>query len=286
MGFTDIYFMRYSLVADHYQHLAVIGAIALAAAGWCAWRQRIPRAAQWKSIVVVIAALMALMFLTWRQNGDYRDTVSLYEATLEKNPNCWMAHNDLGGFLLHTGHADAAIEHLRLALQLKPDYLEAHNNLGMALDEIGRHHEAIEHLEKALGLKKRQAVVHYNLGNALVKSGRSREAIEHYEQALLLEPNYPEAHGNLGSALAQMGRLEEAIEHYQQALRQKPDFDAVYSNLVSVYVGLHRPDEAVATAQKALDIARSRGQAAQAKQIEDWLNSYRAELSAPPSTPH
>jgi tetratricopeptide (TPR) repeat protein len=83
-----------------------------------------------------------------------------------------------------------------------------------------------------------------------------------------------------------MGRLEEAIEHYQQALRQKPDFDAVYSNLVSVYVGLHRPDEAVATAQKALDIARSRGQAAQAKQIEDWLNSYRAELSAPPSTPH
>ena len=37
MGFTDVGFMKYSLVADHYQHIAVIGLIALAAAGWSAW---------------------------------------------------------------------------------------------------------------------------------------------------------------------------------------------------------------------------------------------------------
>ncbi len=34
MGFTDVGFMKYSLVADHYQHIAIIGVIALAAAGW------------------------------------------------------------------------------------------------------------------------------------------------------------------------------------------------------------------------------------------------------------
>ena len=36
LGFTDIYFMRYSLVADHYQHIALIGVAALAAAAFSA----------------------------------------------------------------------------------------------------------------------------------------------------------------------------------------------------------------------------------------------------------
>ncbi len=38
MGFTDVGFMKYSLVADHYQHIAIIGVIALAAGYWGLWR--------------------------------------------------------------------------------------------------------------------------------------------------------------------------------------------------------------------------------------------------------
>ena len=34
MGFTDVAFMQYSLVADRYQHIAIIGLIALASAVW------------------------------------------------------------------------------------------------------------------------------------------------------------------------------------------------------------------------------------------------------------
>ncbi len=39
MGFTDVAFMQYSLVADRYQHIAIIGVIALASAVWSAWLQ-------------------------------------------------------------------------------------------------------------------------------------------------------------------------------------------------------------------------------------------------------
>ncbi len=40
LGFVDVGFMQYSLVADHYQHIAIIGVIALASAGFVAWRKR------------------------------------------------------------------------------------------------------------------------------------------------------------------------------------------------------------------------------------------------------
>ena len=40
MGFTDVGFMQYSLVADHYQHIAIIGVLGLACAGWGVWRER------------------------------------------------------------------------------------------------------------------------------------------------------------------------------------------------------------------------------------------------------
>jgi hypothetical protein len=34
LGFTDVYFMTYSLVADQYQHLALIGVIVSVCAAW------------------------------------------------------------------------------------------------------------------------------------------------------------------------------------------------------------------------------------------------------------
>jgi tetratricopeptide (TPR) repeat protein len=81
------------------------------------------------------------------------------------------------------------------------------------------------------------------------------------------------------------GRLDEAIDHYQQALRIAPDDNAARVNLISAYARAGRSSEALAEAEKALEVARSRGRTTLAKQIEDWLNSYRAGLSNPQNTP-
>ncbi len=40
LGFTDVGFMQYSLVADHYPYIALIGLVAAVAAGWSFWRRR------------------------------------------------------------------------------------------------------------------------------------------------------------------------------------------------------------------------------------------------------
>ena len=324
MGFTDVYFMKYSLVADHYQHIALVGVIALVAALWSIWHQRFQGAAQWAATIVPIAVVGSLTFLTWQQSGHYRDEITLYQATLQKNPNCWLAYNNLGALLEMTGRSQEAMEHFKQALRLKPDYADAHNNLGLLLDKAGRGREAIEQWEQALqqnldyfdahynlGLalaqtgRAQEAIelfkqalrirpddveTHNNLGIALAKTGQVKEAIEQYNQALRLKPDYFKAHYNLGNALAIIGRPQEAIEQYEQTLRLKPDYTEAYANLAIDYAQANRSSEAIATAKKGLELARSKNQTALAKQLEDWLNSYRASLkdlpneSAPPKS--
>ena len=102
MGFADVYFMKYSLVADHYQHLALIGVVAFAGSAWARWRFR-------GSEAVAAVAVCALACLTWRQCLNYRDAETLYRATIASDPSSWMAHNNLGRSSFMTFRRDRPI---------------------------------------------------------------------------------------------------------------------------------------------------------------------------------
>ena len=103
MGFADTGFMKYSLVADHYQHIAIIGVIALAAAGYGVWRRCGRKEVIGAASLMAVMAVGTLAFLTLRQSRLYGDPILLYRATLEKNPDCWIVHNNLGNVLLQAG---------------------------------------------------------------------------------------------------------------------------------------------------------------------------------------
>ncbi|MGD0518982.1 MAG: tetratricopeptide repeat protein, partial [Thermoguttaceae bacterium] len=120
LGLKDVGFMEHSLVADHYQHIAIIGVIVLISAGFCAWH-RLSRSESHRATALAVAAVGVFAFLTWRQSGLYRDAITLYQATLEKNPESWMVQNNLGLELEKAGRPRDAINYYREALQLKPN---------------------------------------------------------------------------------------------------------------------------------------------------------------------
>jgi protein O-mannosyl-transferase len=103
LGFVNVYPMRYSFVADHFQYLASAGLIAAAvAAAATVVRQRTVRIASG----VAVTALFCI--LTWRQGRIYHDPETLWRDTLAKNPDCWMAHNNLGVLLAARGDLPGA----------------------------------------------------------------------------------------------------------------------------------------------------------------------------------
>ena len=233
MGFADVGFMQLSLVADHYQHIAIIAVIALTAASFSVWCQRmrgsIGRIAPG---IVVAGAVVSLAFLTWRQSGVYRDELTLYRFTLEKNPACWIAHNNWGLALDRAGQTQEAIVHFRQALALKSDYPEAHNNWGLALNKAGRPDEAIEHFQQALDLTPDYYWAHNNWGIALDKLGRSR-SYRALQTGLVQMPDNPEFYNNLATSLIQLGEPSEAIEACEHALAINPDDAKTHNNLGS-----------------------------------------------------
>src|SRR6185312_8724275 len=124
LGFTDVYFMKFSLVADHYQHLALIGVAALAGYGLSRWRARDPRADAFAAALVASFA-----FLTCRQCLTYASAETLARETIRRNPGAWLAHDNLGVILGRAGRLADAEAEFREEIRLKPDYAEARSNL-------------------------------------------------------------------------------------------------------------------------------------------------------------
>jgi tetratricopeptide (TPR) repeat protein len=260
LGFFNIYPFVYSYVADHFQYLASLGIIVPVASGLTMAAGRIPARVSWAVLVV------ALGVLTWRQSTMYRDAVTLYQETLARNPDCWMAHNNLGTELaLIPGRSSEAIAHFEAALRIKPDSARAHYDLGLNLAKrSGRLADAIPHYEEALRITPDFPEAHNNLGIALAEiPGRIPEAIAHFEAALRIKPDYQDARNNLGAVLAKIpGRSSDAMSMYEDVLRANPDNAEAHNNLGSALSNIPgRMSDAIVQFEEALRIDPNYAQA-------------------------
>jgi tetratricopeptide (TPR) repeat protein len=257
LGFVNIAFMQYSLVADHWQYIATIVPCAMfAGISVTLARRFLPPPAAYSAAA---ALLIVLAILSSRESRMYADVETFYGTTIARNPHCWLAHSNFGVVLARRGQSELAIAEFQKALEINPDYAQAHYNLGNSL--LGRHQvdAAIAHYQKALEIKPDHAEAHNNLGNVLLGRGQLEAAIDHYQKALKA-PNFAEApdfagaHNNLAMALAGRGQIDAAIDHYEKALEIKPDFAPAHKNLADILAGRGQFDLAIVHYQKALEI--------------------------------
>ncbi|HSK09662.1 MAG TPA: tetratricopeptide repeat protein [Vicinamibacterales bacterium] len=212
LGFFNVYPMRYSFVADHFQYLASVGVLVPMAAALARLRRR-----------AAVPILLALAVLTWHQAHAYESLDTLWRDTLEKNPAAWLAHNNLGMLRRDQGRTAEAETHYRAALELRPQDADVNYNLANLLASTGRVDEAIGHYRRSLQSNPGLADAHNNLGAMLQGRGDLDAAVAHYRAALALEPARADTHSNMGTALLAMGRRAEAAAHFEEAVRLRPD---------------------------------------------------------------
>jgi Flp pilus assembly protein TadD/mono/diheme cytochrome c family protein len=171
--------------------------------------------------------------------GDQR--LKLQEALmrhrLEKDPNDFEAHMNLGAILLTRLNAQGAVSELRTAARLEPNRPEVSNMLGLGLATLGRNAEAIGEFESALRARPDYASAHFNLATALAKTGKIDEAIEDLRQ--LVAANSDDVYAKMrladaltvrGTLLLRDGKKSEAVAQFEEALKLDPSNQDAKSN--------------------------------------------------------
>lgn len=273
LGFTNIYFMRYSLVADHWQYAAMIVPAAGLAAGLVA-------AARTKTAAIVVAAaavsmIVSLGVLTHAQTAIYKDEETLWQAVLQQNPDAWMAHNNLGNWLADRGRVQEALAHYQATVRLRSEHFQAHNNVGVILGRLGRPEEAIASYERALAIDGTYVRARENLiaaykefGSQILGRGKFLNAEDDYKTAqryfvrlVELAPDDAEAHYGLGVALIEVGEVSKGVDQLQEATRVSAGFLPAYDLLAQLLatrapVDGGDPDRAIQAALRACALTR------------------------------
>lgn len=223
LGLVPFGYMQFAFVANRYQYLADVGAIAVVVGAVAlAFRAR-AGTMRWLAVAVASALLVVLGVHSWRYAGIYQDDIVFFRHVVASNPQARDAHYNLGSALFRAGEREEGLALTQASLALRPGSMKAQYGAGMMLHQLGRSEEALGHLRSALDINANNAIVQHATGEVLMALGRGDEAQEHFRRTLEVEPRHWAARVNLARLLANTGRAEEAARHLREAVTIRPD---------------------------------------------------------------
>ncbi|MCE5250892.1 tetratricopeptide repeat protein [bacterium] len=238
-------------MADRYTYIPIVGIFIIAAWGV----PELMRKFRFPGIIIPVMAgviLLASAERAWVQTGYWHDCDMLYRHALEVTDGNYLAHNNLGAYLIEKKNYEEAIGHFTEALRFKPEYIDARINLGVLLHNEGNQDEALKQYTEVLRIDPDNAKAHNNLGAVMEDIGKKEEAIGQYTEALRLEPDYAKAHTNLGKVLLGSGNNDEAYVHFAEALRLEPMNAEVQNNMGVMLDALGKHENAITCYNEAL----------------------------------
>ncbi len=212
---------------------------------------------RWLLLLPVLAGAACLLILAFSRAEVWRESETLWADAVAQYPATPMAQAHLGQLLYQRGADDAAIGHLRSALEMmdadpmaRGDIIFAvKSNLARALGRSGSPEEGAALLEEILSSRD-DWVTHHSLAGLYSRMGKKEQALREYEKVLMARPGFVPALCEYGLLLAQSGQPDRAIEVYNRALAVLPDSPRARYNLSLAYLDRGDPGRAIALLEK------------------------------------
>ena len=231
-------------MADRYTYMTLTGLFIIIA--WSA-KEFVPKW-RYRNIVLTLSAITVLAasaFVASRQVRYWKNSLTLFEHTLQITENNYIILGNYATCLSNTGRFDESVEEFNKLLRIKPNLAEAHNNFGNVLLKVDRVQEAIEHFKLAIKYKPNFAEAYYNMGNAMKKQGKLEDAISCYKQAIKIEQHLIDAYLNLAAVFNKLARFDETVETCKKALELEPNNATAHGHLGIGLAGAGKIDEAI-----------------------------------------
>ncbi|MEB3356312.1 MAG: tetratricopeptide repeat protein [Synechococcales bacterium] len=188
----------------------------------------------------------------WFQAREFSRAAACYRRVLERQPDCFTAHQNLAETLRQLGQFEAANTHYQRAIALhcassppvtsptplseSPPLLQENLTMNMMPTAPAPVQAYLELAQRAVQQKSWQQVItltqqalqqdphssdaYQLLGQARQANRQFDQAQRCYQQAIALNPESTATLANLGNLYAQRGQLQEAVAAYQDAIAQ------------------------------------------------------------------
>ena len=245
LGFLNVYPHRFSFVADHFVYIPIVGLLSvfwsflLWLVDWLQFKTAARRA------VVVLPLILLLGYYAHSVSNYlpvFATPITLWEDTINKNPSCVAAMQNLGLAYADAGRTQEALRILKEAAEHDFDRYQTMNSIGIVEGMLGQRKEAKDAFLESTRLNPDSPRAWVNLGNLILSSRaqepggdwKLNEARAAYQEAWGIQPDYLPAFG-LGTIFYEKGDLQESAKWFARAAEQRPqDLDARF-NLAQCY---------------------------------------------------
>lgn len=169
-----------------------------------------------------VIILLFFSTLTIEQNGYFKDEVTFYKKTIEKAPQSYRMHHNLGLVYLEKGLYETAIAKFKKAIELNPDSIYPYVNLGYVYQAKNFTTAAERIFKRAVKIKPSSYLPYCYLAKLYSDTGRFSESIELYKKAIFLKPKNPVIYYNLAVAYDKNGNAQDSIKAYQKNYSIEP----------------------------------------------------------------
>jgi tetratricopeptide (TPR) repeat protein len=263
-------------MADRYSYIPCIGllvAIVWSAADWYD-RQKSVRPLL---IAIGVCATIALLPMTYRQIGRWRNDLTLFTYTCSVTQENWFCEGILADVLVHQGDLEDAEMHIRKSLSILPRYPSSEETLARIQRLSFERLPGEAEYAREIRANPSDPLPHYNWANLLLRDGRVGGAIIHYLIYVDARPNDQRAHNNLGIALAMGGDLPAAEAELDKAVELDPAYADAQFGLGTVLLRQGKYSQAATSFVRALQLDPGM------RKAQTGLDQCRSQLGAGPS---
>jgi protein O-mannosyl-transferase len=242
------------------------------------------------TFLIIYIGVMALF--SFNRSRIWKDSQTLWENVLNKNPNVAVALNNLGLAKSDLGLYSEAISSFDRLIILKPDFPDAYVNRGLARERLSDSTGALQDYSRAieldpnsilaysnramlwsdlkdsvsafkdityaLKLRSNEAMLLRNLGLIYVKFNNLTEGLKQLNAAIELNKNYSLAYENRGYIKHLSGKYNAAIEDYDIAIKLSPKSADTYFNRAASWFKLGRNNNACKDLKKSSELGSQR----------------------------
>ena len=165
------------------------------------------------------------------EEEKFEDAIASYQEFLEKNPEIYQVHFNLGNCYKEMGNVEQALKEYQIILEKPTDDESKDRKLkAKALAGIGETYlkkddldSAQNYLRQSLELSPEDEILAYNVGEIYFSHQRLEEAIEYFILAAVIKPDWSEPYYKLGLVYLNKTDNANAIENLEKFLELEPD---------------------------------------------------------------